>query len=144
MKLDPALDSTLDPSGHNTSVPTRANRWLTLTVLCVSVFVIVVDGTITNVALPTVQRTLGASISQLQWIVDAYTLVFAGLLIACGSLGDRLGRKGLLQIGMVLFAIPSSARRRSACGRRSPAWQLPSGRSPEVSCSSTTTGARFS
>lgn len=108
MKHDPALDPTLNPSGHNTSVPTRANRWLTLTVLCVSVFVIVVDGTITNVALPTVQRTLGASISQLQWIVDAYILVFAGLLIACGSLGDRLGRKGLLQIGMVLFAACSA------------------------------------
>ena len=86
------------------STPTRSNRWLTLAVLCLSVFVIVVDGTITNVALPTIQRTLGSSISDLQWIVDAYILVFAGLLIACGSLGDRLGRKGLLQVGMVVFA----------------------------------------
>ena len=69
-------------------------RWLVLAVLCASVFVVVLDGTIINVALPTLATELGASTSQLQWIVDAYVLVFAGLLIAAGSLGDRFGRKG--------------------------------------------------
>ena len=79
-------------------------RWAILATLCLSVFVIVVDGTIVNVALPTLVRELGATNSQLQWIVDAYTLVFAGLLLAAGSLGDRFGRRGAVQLGMVLFA----------------------------------------
>ncbi len=78
-----------------------------LPVLCLTVFVIVVDGTIVNVALPTLFRELGANTSQLQWIVDAYVLVFAGLLMAAGSIGDRFGRKGTLQIGLALFAVTS-------------------------------------
>jgi EmrB/QacA subfamily drug resistance transporter len=82
-------------------------RWAILAVLCLSLFVIVVDNTIVNVALPTISRELGASTSQLQWIVDAYSLVFAGLLLAAGSLGDRFGRKGALQVGMVAFAVTS-------------------------------------
>ncbi len=81
--------------------------WMILAVLCTSVFIIVVDGTIVNVALPTFVRELGATTSQLQWIVDAYVLVFAGLLMAAGSIGDRYGRKGVLQIGLVLFALTS-------------------------------------
>jgi len=81
--------------------------WLVLAVLCTSVFIIVVDGTIVNVALPTFVRELGATTSQLQWIVDAYVLVFAGLLMAAGSVGDRFGRKGVLQLGFVLFAVTS-------------------------------------
>ena len=69
----------------------QRRRWMILGVLCLSVFVIVIDGTIVNVALPTLVRELGATTSQLQWVVDAYTLVFAGLLLAAGSLGDRFG-----------------------------------------------------
>jgi EmrB/QacA subfamily drug resistance transporter len=80
-------------------------RWGILAILCLSVFLIVLDNTIINVALPTLNQELGATTSQLQWIVDAYTLVFAGLLLAAGSLGDRLGRKGALQIGLVLFGV---------------------------------------
>lgn len=89
--------------------PTRTARspWVILAVLCTSVFIIVVDGTIVNVALPTFVRELGATTSQLQWIVDAYVLVFAGLLMAAGSLGDRFGRKGVLQIGLALFGLTS-------------------------------------
>jgi EmrB/QacA subfamily drug resistance transporter len=83
------------------------NRWRILGVLCLAVFTIVLDGTIVNVALPTFVRELGATTSELQWIVDAYVLVFAGLLMAAGSLGDRLGRKGMLQAGLVLFGICS-------------------------------------
>ena len=84
-------------------------RWSVLTVLCLSVFLIVVDGTIVNVALPTLFRELGATTSQLQWVVDAYTLVFAGLLLAAGSLGDRFGRKGTLVAGMAIFGLFSGS-----------------------------------
>lgn len=79
-------------------------RWLILGVLCLSLFLIVVDNTIINVALPRLVRELGATTTQLQWIVDAYSLVFAGLLLAAGSLGDRFGRKRALSLGLVLFA----------------------------------------
>ena len=68
-------------------------RWWILGVLCLSLLVIGLDNTILNVALPTLVRDLGASTSQLQWIVDAYTLVFAGLLLTAGSLSDRFGRR---------------------------------------------------
>jgi EmrB/QacA subfamily drug resistance transporter len=84
-------------------------RWLTLLVLCVSLLVIVIDNTIVNVALPTLVRDLGTSISDLQWVVDAYTLVFAGLLLTAGSLGDRFGRKGALTIGLFVFGAASAA-----------------------------------
>jgi EmrB/QacA subfamily drug resistance transporter len=84
-------------------------RWVTLTVLCVSLLVIVIDNTIVNVALPTLVRDLGTSISDLQWVVDAYTLVFAGLLLTAGSLGDRFGRKGALTVGLVIFGGASAA-----------------------------------
>jgi len=73
-------------------------------VLSLSVFLAVVDNTIVNVALPTMSKQLRASTSQLQWIVDAYSLVFAGLLLVGGSLGDRYGRKGALQLGVGAFA----------------------------------------
>src|SRR5436853_22061 len=80
-------------------------RWWILTVLCVSLLVIVLDNSILNVAIPTIVRDLGASEGQIQWIVDAYTLVFAGLLLTMGSLGDRFGRRGALQAGFVIFGI---------------------------------------
>jgi EmrB/QacA subfamily drug resistance transporter len=84
-------------------------RWLTLAVLCISLLVIVIDNTIVNVALPTLVRDLGTSVSDLQWVVDAYTLVFAGLLLTAGSLGDRFGRKGALTLGLVIFGGASAA-----------------------------------
>jgi EmrB/QacA subfamily drug resistance transporter len=90
-------ESALDEAGPN------PRRWQILAVLCVSLFVIVMDNTIVNVALPTLARELDAGTSSLQWIVDAYTLVFAGLLLAAGGLGDRFGRKGALLAGLALF-----------------------------------------
>ncbi len=84
-------------------------RWWILPVLCLSVFLVVVDNTIVNVALPTLSRHLGASTTSLQWIVDAYSLAFAGLLLAGGGVGDRLGRKGVMQVGLVFFGIFSAA-----------------------------------
>lgn len=84
-------------------------RWWMLAVLSVSLVIIGLDNTILNVALPTIQRELGSSASELQWIVDAYVLVFAGLLLAMGALGDRYGRKRTLQAGLVLFGLSSVA-----------------------------------
>ena len=81
----------------------HARRWWILSILCISIFLVVVDNLIINVAIPTLARELGAGTSSLQWIVDSYALVFAGLLLACGGLGDRFGRKRVMQIGMVLF-----------------------------------------
>jgi EmrB/QacA subfamily drug resistance transporter len=85
----------------------RNHRAPALAVICLGVFVISVDATIVNVALPTLSRELGADTAQLQWIVDAYTLVMSGLLLSAGSLGDRYGRRGWLNSGLALFAITS-------------------------------------
>jgi EmrB/QacA subfamily drug resistance transporter len=83
-------------------------RWVILGVLCTSLLVIVLANTSMNVALPTMARELGLSTSAQQWVVDAYALVFAGLLFTAGTLGDRFGRKGFLQAGLVLFALGSA------------------------------------
>lgn len=83
------------------------HRWLALAALSFSVLVISLDLTVLNVALPTLVRDLGATTSQLQWIVDAYTLVYAGLLLTAGSLGDRFGRKRALLLGMAIFGAGS-------------------------------------
>src|SRR5947199_1100941 len=81
----------------------NSRRWWALAALVLSVLVIGFDATILNVALPTLAGAIHASNSQLQWIVDAYVLVFAGLLLPFGALGDRYGRKLLLMIGLALF-----------------------------------------
>jgi EmrB/QacA subfamily drug resistance transporter len=78
-------------------------------VLCLSLVVVTIDTTILNVALPSLDRSLGSSASGLQWIVDAYTVVFAGLLLSAGSLGDRFGRRGALAAGLAVFAVASGA-----------------------------------
>ncbi|MEY2581253.1 MAG: hypothetical protein QOE09_1102 [Ilumatobacteraceae bacterium] len=101
--------------------------WLILAVLCASVFIIVVDGTIVNVALPTFVRELGATTRQLQWIVDAYVLVFAGLLMAAGSFGDRFGRKGTLMIGMAAFGATSILAAMSSTPSQLIAWRAAMG-----------------
>jgi len=84
-------------------------RWWILGVLCFSLLVIGMDNTILNVALPTIQKDLGATSSQLQWIVDSYVIVYASILLTTGSLGDRFGRKGALSLGLVVFGAGSVA-----------------------------------
>lgn len=84
-------------------------RWLTLAVLCVSLLVVSIDNTILNVALPTIVRALHASSGDLQWMLDAYAVVFAGLLLTAGSLGDRIGRKRVFTAGLALFGAGSAA-----------------------------------
>jgi MFS transporter, DHA2 family, multidrug resistance protein len=85
----------------------HTRRWLVLGVMCLSLLLIVMDNTIVNVALPTLQRDLDATTTQLQWVVDAYILVFAGLLLTMGSLGDRFGRRGALAIGLSVMGTAS-------------------------------------
>ena len=80
-------------------------RWWILAVLCVAVLIVVIDNTIVNVALPVLSRELHASNSSLQWIVDAYSLPFAGLLLAGGGLSDRLGRKRVMMIALASFGV---------------------------------------
>ncbi len=92
----------IDPKVHE-------RRWIILGVLCMSLLIIVMDNTILNVAIPSLMTDLGATNSQVQWIVDSYVLVFAGLLLTTGSLSDRFGRKGALQLGIVLFGMGSIA-----------------------------------
>ena len=84
-------------------------RWVALMVLIFALMVIGIDGSILNVALPTLSRDLHATTSDLQWMVDAYILVFAGLLLTAGSLGDRFGRRGALVLGLVIFGVASGA-----------------------------------
>lgn len=84
-------------------------RWLTLAVLCLSLLITVVDGTIVNVALPTLARDLRTGISGLQWITDAYTLTFAALLLLAGAIADRWGRHRALAAGLAVFAAGSLA-----------------------------------
>jgi EmrB/QacA subfamily drug resistance transporter len=81
----------------------HARRWWTLDVLCLSLLIVFVGNSSLNVAIPTFSRKLDASTSQLQWVVAAYALVFAGLLFTAGALGDRFGRKGALQLGLLGF-----------------------------------------
>jgi EmrB/QacA subfamily drug resistance transporter len=84
-------------------------RWQALAVLSLSLVVIGMDNTILNVALPTLVTVLDATASELQWIVDSYVLVFAGLLLTMGAVGDRFGRRRALDAGMVLFSAASVA-----------------------------------
>jgi EmrB/QacA subfamily drug resistance transporter len=110
MESELALEhATADVPTDGTPSGGSDRRWLVLPVLCLSVFLVVVDNTIVNVALPTLNRQLGASITSLQWIVDAYSLAFAGLLLAGGGIGDRLGRKATMQVGLVFFGVFSAA-----------------------------------
>ena len=100
-------------SSSSVTIPTDsfyyAKRWRGLLFIGISVIVLSLDNTILNVALPSIARDLGASSTDLQWIIDGYVLVFAALLLTLGTLGDRFGRKRALQTGLVLFGVGSLA-----------------------------------
>jgi EmrB/QacA subfamily drug resistance transporter len=110
--MDSAVESPPRPrpSGRNSSETHSAQHkgWI-LFALCLAALIINIDVTIVNVALPSLVRQLGATTTSLQWIVDAYTLVFAALILAAGSLGDRVGRKGILLLGLGVFGLGSLA-----------------------------------
>ena len=84
-------------------------RWWTLAAMCFALFMIMLDNTVVNVALPSIQRDLGASLSGLEWTVNVYTLTFAVLLVTGGRLGDILGRRRMFLFGVVVFALSSAA-----------------------------------
>jgi EmrB/QacA subfamily drug resistance transporter len=86
-----------------------ARRWWTLSAVCGGVFMLLLDITIVNVALPDIQSAFGASLADLQWVIDAYALTLAALLLTAGSLADRFGRRRLFVIGTALFTIGSLA-----------------------------------
>src|SRR5258708_1838572 len=86
------------------AVTSSPRRWWALIAIVLSLLTLGFDTTILNVALPTLATELNAGNDQLQWLVDAYVLVFAGLLLPMGALGDRYGRKRLLMLGLFLFA----------------------------------------
>jgi EmrB/QacA subfamily drug resistance transporter len=82
-------------------------KWWTLVAVCVATFMLLLDITVVNVALPDIQRSLGASLSSLQWVVDAYSLTLAAFLLTAGSLADRIGRRRIFTIGFAIFTIAS-------------------------------------
>ena len=82
-------------------------KWWTLIVVCVATFMLLLDITIVNVALPSIQRSLHADFHDLQWVVDAYALTLAALLLTAGSLADLLGRKKIFIAGLTVFTIAS-------------------------------------
>src|ERR1700753_3925245 len=82
-------------------------KWWTLVLVSVATFMLLLDVTIVNVALPDIQRSLHASLSSLQWVVDAYSLMLASFLLTAGSLGDRLGRRRVFTIGFGIFTFAS-------------------------------------
>src|SRR5205807_10585394 len=84
-------------------------RHLSLLAICLGYLMVIVDATIVNVALPAIGRDLGGGVSGLQWVVDAYTVVFAALLLPAGSLGDRLGARRVFNAGLGLFTLASAA-----------------------------------
>jgi EmrB/QacA subfamily drug resistance transporter len=98
----PEKDWATSGAGH-------PRRWAILGVVVVSLLVVVLDNTVLNIALPTIQRDLNASQGELVWAIDSYILVFAALLFTWGVLGDKWGRKKVLVIGLVIFALASAA-----------------------------------
>jgi EmrB/QacA subfamily drug resistance transporter len=84
-----------------------ARKWWTLLAVCVATFMLLLDITVVNVALPDIQSSLGASLSSLQWVVDAYSLTLAAFLLTAGSLADRIGRRRVFTVGFAIFTIAS-------------------------------------
>ena len=96
-------------SGAGAAVQSERRMQMTLFAMCFALFMIMLDNTVVNVALPTIQRDLNPSLSGLQWIIDAYILVFAALILLGGKLGDRFGRKRMFTVGIILFTVFSAA-----------------------------------
>ena len=86
---------------------TDQNRWIALYVLCIGMLMIVLDATVVNVALPTIQDDLGFTQANLAWVVNAYLIAFGGLLLLAGRLGDLIGRKTMFLSGLAVFTVAS-------------------------------------
>src|SRR3954468_16802411 len=112
LRRPPAATRKLVTAPRQTPAPGTSagyeKRWWVLATMTVCLLVVITGNTILNVAIPTVQRELDATQGELQWAVDAYILVFAGLLFTWGVVGDRIGRKRVLLIGLSIFAVGSA------------------------------------
>src|SRR3954463_13036634 len=90
-------------------MPSERRRWGGLVFISIAVSLIIVDSTIVNVAIPSVVDDLGITSTQVQWVQESYTLVFAALLLVFGTLADRIGRRRMLMMGVAVFALASIA-----------------------------------
>src|SRR3954452_198851 len=95
------------------------SKWWTLGVVCIAVFMLLLDVTVVNNALPSIQKDLGSSFSDLQWVVDAYALTLAAFLLSFGSLADLVGRRRVFVLGLGVFSVASLA-----CGLSSTLFEL--------------------
>ncbi len=95
------------PAPEPGPVPRHVNRWLVLVLVCLGQFMVILDATIVNVALPSIQSDLGFSAADLQWVINSYTLVFGGFLLLGGRAADLVGRRKLFVIGVVVFSAAS-------------------------------------
>src|SRR5438874_4049304 len=107
--MQPRVESTNGLRVRHVTTEAPQRKGAILFALCLAALIINIDVTIVNVTLPSLVRELGATTTNFQWVVDAYSLVFAALILAAGSLSDRLGRKGILLIGLGIFALGSLA-----------------------------------
>ena len=96
----------------------HVNPWLVLCLVCMAQFMVILDATIVNVALPSIQEDLGMSDADLQWVVNAYALTFGGFLLLGGRAGDLMGRKRIFLVGVVVFTVASLAERAGADARK--------------------------
>ncbi|MFL1901679.1 MFS transporter [Streptomyces tauricus] len=103
----PTSQGQTGQTGHVGSVGGHPQRWLILGVICLAQLTVLLDNTVLNVAIPTLTEELGAGTSDIQWMINAYSLVQSGLLLSAGSAADRYGRKKMLVAGLVLFGIGS-------------------------------------
>lgn len=102
-----SISSLSNPLSKSSSPPARLNKWLILVVVCLAQFVVVLDATIVNVALPSIQHGLHFSLDSLQWVVNGYTLTFGGFLLLGGRVADLLGRRRLFIVGLIVFSVAS-------------------------------------
>ena len=100
---------SVSPNGRDAVTNENRRRWAALVVLCIGQLMIVLDVTVVNVALPTIQRELHFSQASLAWVVNAYLLTFGGLMLLAGRLGDVVGRKKIFVAGVAAFTIASLA-----------------------------------
>src|SRR5437868_14971839 len=99
--------TTISSNGHGPRTPADRRRWAALVVLCLGQLMIVLDVTVVNVALPTIQRQLHFSQASLAWVVNAYLLTFGGLMRLAGRMGDIVGRKKIFVAGRTAFTVAS-------------------------------------
>ncbi len=99
--------TTSTPAAQNDQSAFGRERWMALVTLCAGMLMIILDGTIVNVALPSIQEDLGFTQSSLAWVVNAYLIAFGGLLLLAGRIGDLIGRKRVFMAGLVVFTVAS-------------------------------------